>query len=490
MTIEVKDDFTPLDKPPFIVTYERPGDNKIVIEGLTITTPDGKRILIDNLNAEIPQGSRIAIVGENGTGKTTTAKALTGNYDAGEGKVGVPSNMRENAMIMSQEAYLLNNTLRSILNKTPDESPVFSDEELTEVLQLVGHDRLIQHIPGQQTNILIDDLLDYAREISSDTQITIAELHEKLINKAAQLVNEQFEVVQHMPESSKEKLLNGLSDIEPIKNSALALTNDISTAVDRALLNPLMAWVNEVIEHEAHAQRGKFVSYSPWKAGYFAGVFAEGLNDRMKEYLANKDTDDKMRPIRINDAQRKMIVAEAQPKMKEAFKKNASKNPLSLVFNAAMTPVNLLTDMRIRAGGAAKNTRNALAFFMDTQVVKGSEFKRRLSGGEKQRLIFAKTLLHKPDLLIADEPTSALDEPTEERMFKILMQEMPKSSTIISIIHDLDHIKHHGILGELDNLKLTFSEVNDDTVARLRQKVIQKQQAAIMDNGELPAPEM
>ena len=57
-----------------------------------------------------------------------------------------------------------------------------------------------------------------------------------------------------------------------------------------------------------------------------------------------------------------------------------------------------------------------------------------LSGGEQQRIAFARALLHKPDWLFMDEATSALDEATETRLYSMLRQQLPRSG-IISIGH-------------------------------------------------------
>ena len=57
-----------------------------------------------------------------------------------------------------------------------------------------------------------------------------------------------------------------------------------------------------------------------------------------------------------------------------------------------------------------------------------------LSGGEQQRLAFARALLYRPTWLFLDEASSALDEPTERRMYELLSERLP-GAAIISVAH-------------------------------------------------------
>jgi putative ATP-binding cassette transporter len=57
-----------------------------------------------------------------------------------------------------------------------------------------------------------------------------------------------------------------------------------------------------------------------------------------------------------------------------------------------------------------------------------------LSGGEQQRVAFARVLIHKPDWIFMDEATSALDEAGQENVMKLLIEELPETS-VVSIGH-------------------------------------------------------
>lgn len=59
---------------------------------------------------------------------------------------------------------------------------------------------------------------------------------------------------------------------------------------------------------------------------------------------------------------------------------------------------------------------------------------KQLSGGEQQKIAFARAILAKPDWLFMDETTAALDEANEASLYKLLKEKLPKA-TIVSIAH-------------------------------------------------------
>jgi len=59
---------------------------------------------------------------------------------------------------------------------------------------------------------------------------------------------------------------------------------------------------------------------------------------------------------------------------------------------------------------------------------------RTLSGGEQQRLAFARLFLHKPDIVVMDEATSALDPESQATLMEKLAEQLPKTA-IISVGH-------------------------------------------------------
>jgi putative ATP-binding cassette transporter len=68
------------------------------------------------------------------------------------------------------------------------------------------------------------------------------------------------------------------------------------------------------------------------------------------------------------------------------------------------------------------------------QLDEEKSWDQTLSGGEKQRVAFARLLVHKPDVLVMDEATSALDPPSQEHLMRLIEKSLPKM-TIISVGH-------------------------------------------------------
>lgn len=59
-----------------------------------------------------------------------------------------------------------------------------------------------------------------------------------------------------------------------------------------------------------------------------------------------------------------------------------------------------------------------------------------LSGGEKQRVAIARSLIAKPDLIFCDEPTGNLDEENRDHITDLLQQLNENGQTIIVVTHD------------------------------------------------------
>jgi putative ATP-binding cassette transporter len=65
-----------------------------------------------------------------------------------------------------------------------------------------------------------------------------------------------------------------------------------------------------------------------------------------------------------------------------------------------------------------------------------------LSGGEQQRLAFARALLNKPDWLFLDEATASLPDEDQEALYGLLKEKLPQT-TLVSIGHRASLAQFH-----------------------------------------------
>ncbi|MBY3031546.1 ABC transporter ATP-binding protein/permease [Rhizobium leguminosarum] len=72
--------------------------------------------------------------------------------------------------------------------------------------------------------------------------------------------------------------------------------------------------------------------------------------------------------------------------------------------------------------------------YLNDKIEEDAPWDQTLSGGEKQRLAFARLLLHQPDIIVLDEATAALDEKSQDKMMQMVIDELPEV-TILSVAH-------------------------------------------------------
>jgi putative ATP-binding cassette transporter len=75
-------------------------------------------------------------------------------------------------------------------------------------------------------------------------------------------------------------------------------------------------------------------------------------------------------------------------------------------------------------------------------IAEYDNWQHQLSGGEQQRVAFARVLLHAPDFVFLDEATSALDPELETRLYTALVQSLPQAA-IVSVAHRPDLARFH-----------------------------------------------
>ncbi|TJV43585.1 MAG: ATP-binding cassette domain-containing protein [Mesorhizobium sp.] len=112
--------------------------------------------------------------------------------------------------------------------------------------------------------------------------------------------------------------------------------------------------------------------------------------------------------------------------------------------------------------------------YLTDRIKEEAPWDQTLSGGEKQRLAFARLLLHRPDIVVLDEATSALDETSQDTMMMTMIRELP-DVTIISVAHRAELEAFHSRKITLERREGGAKLVSDiDLVPRKRKRSLLK----------------
>jgi cell division transport system ATP-binding protein len=90
---------------------------------------------------------------------------------------------------------------------------------------------------------------------------------------------------------------------------------------------------------------------------------------------------------------------------------------------------------------------------------KSTAYPRELSGGEQQRVAFARALVNDPFVLIADEPTGNLDDRATRGIFQLLREINASGTAVIMATHDLELVRR----AELRCIELNQGEMVFDS---------------------------
>jgi ATP-binding cassette, subfamily B, bacterial len=123
------------------------------------------------------------------------------------------------------------------------------------------------------------------------------------------------------------------------------------------------------------------------------------------------------------------------------------------------------TDEELEAAARAAQIHDLIAGLPDGYDTIVGERGYRFSGGEKQRIAIARTILRNPPVLVLDEATSALDTETE-RAVQAAIDALAEGRTTIAIAHRLSTVRDADLIVVLDRGRIVERGTHADLLAR------------------------
>ncbi|MBO4990959.1 MAG: sugar ABC transporter ATP-binding protein [Firmicutes bacterium] len=439
---------------------------------------------LKDINFELLPGEIHGLVGENGAGKSTLIKILTGVYRLDEGqvywedqKVSItnPVESREIGINVIHQDRILIPAFNGVENaylgmeyivsggkidwKTMEKNVAEKAESLGIEIDLKK--TAAQLSPPQKT------CLEIIRAMMKDCKLLIldeptasltdkeAEILFSIIGKLKEKGNSILYVTHRMDEIFR------LTDrITIFKNGAMVETvNTCDVTKDELVKKMTDQWSSQAIEH-----RDSFgdVIFEAKNIASRDGIVKEGnLTARRGEILGvfGLGGSGRTELLECIYGYRPMVSGTVSVEGKTIAKpspRNSLKNGMVLICedrrgkamigNLSIQNNILLSNIDDYAKGGVldekRETKDA-ADKVETLQIKIAGLKQRaieLSGGNQQKVVFAKALMSRPKVFLCDEPTQAVDVKTRSEIHRLLREEADDGSAVIFVSSDLKEI--------------------------------------------------
>ncbi|MBC2857275.1 sugar ABC transporter ATP-binding protein [Cetobacterium sp. 2A] len=440
--------------------------------------------VLKKVNLNILDGEIHALMGENGAGKSTLIKVLTGVYTKDDGEISIDGEKVEIKSIKDSEKYGIAyvhqelNVVKEMticdnmfLGKELRKRGLLDKEKMSKIcqekLKVLGIDHLLPNTPMKDLSVGYQQMIEIAKALLINAKLVIldeptAALTNKEIENLFRIVFElknqgvSFLYVSHR----MEEIFRICDNITILRDGTYIGTESLKEiseekvvemmtgkSIDNLYLKDEVVVGETVLEVENLSRKGEFenISFSV-KAGEvlgFAGLMGSGRSEIMHAIFGSKNLENGK--IFING--------------KEVLIKNPldAKNHGIGFVTEDRKEEGLILDFDVRDNIAVPSLKKFINKFIvnekkiDTvvddyikklkiKVFNSNQKVKSLSGGNQQKIVFAKWLETSPKILILDEPTRGVDVGAKKEIYEVINELKRQGVAIILVSSELSEV--------------------------------------------------
>lgn len=460
-------------------------DTLLVMEDIDKSFP-GVHAL-DHCKFELRAGEVHALVGENGAGKSTMMKILTGVYKKDEGRIiykgkeinvsGTKEAQELGICIVHQELNLMPHLTVAqnmfIGREFMASNKLFVDDseanrraqELFDMMNL----KLSPRTKVGKLTVAMQQMIEIAKALSFDSSILVMDEPTAALTESE--IEELFRMIEHLKQkgvgivyiSHRMEEIKKITDritvmrdgtyIDTVNTKDVEMSQIINMMVGRTIYETANEHnytdKNEVVLEVKNLNRGKQVKDVSFKLHKgeilgFSGLMGAGRTEVARAIFGADQLDSgevwvkgkKVKILKCEDA-----VSCGIGYLSEDRKRYGLTLAESVEENISLASINQFTN-KLGFTNFSNITHISHEYIKKLRIkTPGPKQKtKNLSGGNQQKVVIAKWLLRDCDVLIFDEPTRGIDVGAKSEIYKLLSELAKEGKSIIMISSDLPEI--------------------------------------------------
>ncbi|MBI9010304.1 MAG: sugar ABC transporter ATP-binding protein [Tenericutes bacterium] len=457
-----------------------------------------------------------AFVGENGAGKSTLMKILTGIYSLDSGEIYLDGEMQHFKTIRDSEAkkiVIVNQELNVFGDMTVLDN-LFLNKEIVnkyrkidvgkqsviakEIFKLLQLDLDLSR-PVRELSVGLQQMLEISKALIVDAELIVMDEPTSALTEVE--IEHLFKVIKVLKKEGKSIIYisHRMKEILEICDSITILRDGVfikraqikDITYDEIVSNmvgyelgglfpdkPFVKPGQSLLKGENLSKKGKFSNiHFEVKEGEiigFAGLMGSGRTEIMNAIFGMDPADSgkfyyKDKPVRIRsvqDAKKIHIGYVTEDRKEEGLFLDFSLNENVLFNNLTEFSKHNIVDKEL-----TRKVSNEYLKMVNIKCRDNDQLVSELSGGNQQKVIIAKWLANKPEILILDEPTRGIDVNSKKQIYDLIfkLRELKIGFIVVSSelvellgIADRIYVMHEGRLtGELVN-----KDLKDETVMK------------------------